>query len=223
MPARAESAGKCISCGAAFSKRQVLRHLEQCAYPDVGATAAVTQIRVDVPGTPFWLDLDVKTNATLRQFDDFLRDIWLECCGHLSSFEVGHTRYSVDVRGGFFGAEPGERGMNARVSASLPLAGSVFSYEYDFGSTTQLRLKVIAHRQAPSRHESVRLLARNDEPVWKCTECDEAASVLCAYCVHEGDAFVCDDHVDAHECGDEAMLPVVNSPRMGVCAYTGRA
>ena len=24
-----------------------------------------------------------------------------------------------------------------------------------------------------------------------------------------------------HDCGEEAILPVVNSPRMGVCGYTG--
>lgn len=223
MPIRAESAGRCISCGAGVTKRQALRHLAQCAYPDVKDIAAVTQIRVDAPGTPFWLDLDVKANATFRQLDDFLRGIWLECCGHLSSFQVGHTRYVVDMSDGFFGPESDERSMNTRVSAGLPPVGAAFSYEYDYGSTTELRLKVVAHRQAPSRHESVKLLARNDEPTWKCTECDEVANVLCAYCVYKGDAFACDAHVGDHPCGDEAMLPVVNSPRMGVCGYAGGA
>ena len=223
MPRRTESAGKCSICAAGLSKRQMIRHLSACAYPREKDIAAVMQIRVDAPGTPFWLDLDVKANATLRQLDDFLRNIWLECCGHLSSFEVGQTRYVVAMSDGFFGPEPDERSMNTRVSASLPPAGSVFSYEYDFGSTTHLRLKVIAHREAPSRRESVRLLARNDEPMWKCSECDETATALCAYCVYEGDSLVCEGHIEDHKCGDEAMLPVVNSPRMGVCAYTGGA
>jgi hypothetical protein len=223
MSTRAESAGKCTSCGALLSKRQMLRHLAQCAYRDVKDTASSTQIRVDAPGSPFWLDLDVKANATLRQLDDFLRHIWLECCGHLSSFEVGPNRYVVARSDDFFGPESDERSMNTRVSASLPPVGSTFSYEYDYGSTTHLRIKVVAHRQAPSRRESVKLLARNDEPVWQCTECDEIATALCAYCIYEGDAFVCEAHVEDHKCGDEAMLPVVNSPRMGVCGYTGGA
>jgi hypothetical protein len=201
----------------------MIRHVSQCAYPDVKDTAAVTQIRVDAPGTPFWLDLDVKSNATLRQLDEFLRHIWLECCGHLSSFEMGHTRYVVAMSGGFFGPEPDERSMNTRMSASLPPVGSMFSHEYDYGSTTQLRLKVVAHRQAPSRRESVRLLARNKEPIWTCTECGEIASAVCGYCIYEGNAFACNAHVEDHKCGDEAMLPVVNSPRMGVCGYTGGA
>jgi hypothetical protein len=96
-------------------------------------------------------------------------------------------------------------------------------YAYDYGSTTVLRLKVVAQHHAPSRRDAVRLLARNDAPVWSCTECDDPATSLCAYCRYEGPAFLCEAHVDDHECGDEAMLPVVNSPRMGVCGYTGGA
>jgi hypothetical protein len=201
----------------------MLRHLADCAYPDGKDVAAVAQIRIDIPGSPFWLDLDVKTNAAMRHVDDFLRDIWLECCGHLSSFAVGETRYVVAMSDGFFGPEPGERSMNTRVSAALPPVGSTFGYEYDYGSTTLLRLKVIAQRHAPSRRNVVRLLARNESPVWKCSECGQPATSLCSYCLYESPAFVCEKHLDDHGCDDEAMLPVVNSPRMGVCAYTGGA
>ncbi|GHV12564.1 hypothetical protein FACS189491_05810 [Spirochaetia bacterium] len=34
----------------------------------------------------YWLLLDIALNATLEDFDDFLRQIWLECCGHMSGF-----------------------------------------------------------------------------------------------------------------------------------------
>ncbi len=221
MATREESQGKCSLCGAAYSKRQMIRHLSECARSDGKSVAAVVQLRVDAPGTPFWLDVDVKANSTLRQLDDFLRMIWLECCGHLSAFEVGHMRYVVLMSDDFFGPEPNERSMNARLSASLPPEGGVFSYEYDYGSTTSLRLKVVAHRHAPSRRASVRLLARNDNPVWPCVECQETASVICTYCFNESDAFFCDAHACDHSCGEEAIMPIVNSPRMGVCGYTG--
>jgi len=220
---KTESAGTCNSCNAKLSKRQMVRHLAECAYAGGKNVAAVAQIRVDVPGSPFWLDFDVKTNATMRQVDEFLRDIWLECCGHLSSFEVGDTRYVVAMTDGFFGPEPNERSMNTRVSAALPSVGSTFAYEYDYGSTTLLRLKVIALRHAPSRRNIVRLLARNEPPVWECAECGKPATSLCSYCLYECPAFLCEEHLDDHKCGEEAMLPVVNSPRMGVCGYTGGA
>jgi hypothetical protein len=170
----------------------MLRHLAECAFPTGKDVAAVAQIRVDVPSSPFWLDLDVKTNATMRQVDEFLRNTWLECCGHLSSFEIGDTRYVVATSDGFFGPAPDERTMNTRVSAALPPVGSTFTYEYDYGSTTILRLKVIAQRHAPSRRDVVRLLARNTPPVWKCTHCGESASSLCGYCLYECPAFLCE-------------------------------
>ncbi|MGH7490400.1 MAG: hypothetical protein ACREMY_33035, partial [bacterium] len=85
------------------------RHLAQCAYPDEKSLVAVAQIRVDVPGTPYWLDLDVKESSPMRQLDEFLRDIWLECCGHLSCFEIGYARYMAVMVDGF---EPGEKSMN---------------------------------------------------------------------------------------------------------------
>jgi hypothetical protein len=37
----------------------------------------------------------------------------------------------------------------------------------------------------------------------------------------ECDEFYCDKCLTKHECGDEMSLPVVNSPRMGVCGYCG--
>jgi hypothetical protein len=220
MATRTESKGNCSLCGASFSKRQMLRHLSECAYPETRSIAAVVQLRVDAPGTPFWLDVDVKANAPLRDLDDFLRNIWLECCGHLSSFEVGRTSYVVLMSDDFFGPARDERSMDARVSAALPPMGSTFSYEYDYGSTTHLRLKVVAHRKVLSRLENVRLLARNDDPVWTCNECEATATAVCAYCFNEDDAFFCDAHADEHDC-EQAMLPIVNSPRMGVCGYTG--
>jgi len=46
--------------------------------------------------------------------------------------------------------------------------------------------------------------------------------VVCPFCIDFGDAVFCDAHAAAHEHADEEVyLPVVNSPRMGVCGYTG--
>lgn len=215
MP-RNESSGKCSFCNERLSKRGMLRHLAQCAYPLGKNTAAVVQLRVDNPQMPHWLDLDIKTNATLLDLDGFLREIWLECCGHLSDFQIAGLRYVVDM---VDWAAEDEHSMNTRVLKALPPAGTTFGYEYDYGSTTVLRLKVIAHHHAPSRREAVRLLARNEPPVYECTECGKPATSLCAVCQYEDDAFLCEPHAADHECGEERIMPVVNSPRMGVCGY----
>lgn len=41
----------------------------------------------------YWLYLKIKDSATLGELDSFLRDIWLECCGHLSAFKIGEYLY----------------------------------------------------------------------------------------------------------------------------------
>ena len=63
----------------------------------------------------------------------------------------------------------------------------------------------------------VRILARNIPPTFDCTDCSAEATQYCTDC----DAFYCDTCLEGHECGEEMALPVVNSPRMGVCGYYG--
>jgi len=215
-----ESEGKCDLCGATFSKRRMLNHLAECAYPAGKNIAAVAQIRVDVPRSPYWMDLDIKLNAPISDLDHVLRSVWLECCDHLSSFEVDGVSYVAEMDGSLR-ITPPNRSMRTRASWVLPPVGGEFAHEYDFGSTTRLRLKVVAHRLAPSRVESVRVLAQNDDPVWTCNECGVVATSLCRECSDQGDAFFCEAHAESHDCGVDMMLPVVNSPRMGVCGYIG--
>src|SRR5260370_19281758 len=40
------------------------------------------------------MHLELPANATLADLDDFLRDTWLECCGHLSEFTIKDVSYS---------------------------------------------------------------------------------------------------------------------------------
>jgi hypothetical protein len=113
--------------------------------------------------------------------------------------------------------------MNIRLRDALPVSGEGFEYEYDFGSTTSLDLEVTGERSGRSGRSAVRLLARNAPPISACAVCGEPATLVCAFCLQESaDAFVCTKHRRQHQCGEEeAFLPVVNSPRMGVCGYTG--
>ncbi len=45
----------------------------------------------------YWMHLEVSAETTLATLDHFLRDTWLECCGHLNAFTIGGVRYSVDA------------------------------------------------------------------------------------------------------------------------------
>ena len=87
-----------------------------------------------------------------------------------------------------------------------------------------LQLTVTGERRGRIGRSAVRLLARNLAPMWTCSDCGESATHVCPYCLGDATGLVCDAHRSQHPCEDgEAFLPVVNSPRMGVCGYTGDA
>jgi hypothetical protein len=115
-----------------------------------------------------------------------------------------------------------ERSMAAKIGAVFGHTGEKGTYDYDFGSTTRLTLERTAARVGRMGKHPVRLLVRNDPLLWRCGRCGAPATLVCG--AHESDdsPFVCDDaHEADHGCGVETFLPVVNSPRMGVCGYAG--
>jgi len=202
-------------------------HIESCRAKAPAAAGQKLEKRLplavegaDLP--EFWMHLEVPALATLADLDGFLRDAWLECCGHMSAFEIRGKQYMLE------GAprEEDEESMDIALSTVLK-PGMKFGYQYDFGSTTALTLKVIAEHDAPGagkRDDPVRILARNDPPLIPCGECGKPAVLICANCAYEEAGWLCKACAKKHakECeGEEMMLPVVNSPRVGVCAYTG--
>ena len=169
----------------------------------------------------YWLDLEMKSQATLARLDQFLREIWLECCGHLSAFQIDQTRFTVPMDDPFDDFRD-ERSMQCKIGEVLRPHSHRFRYEYDFGSTTHLTLRVMGTREGIIGRSVIRLLARNDPPVWPCEVCQQPATLVCPYCMDEGGGFYCEAHSREHACdGEDVWLPVVNSPRMGVCGYTG--
>ena len=112
--------------------------------------------------------------------------------------------------------------MSAAVTAAFARPGIKLDYEYDFGSTTALAGKALGTREGCLGRAAVRLLARNDALDWRCASCSRPAAIVCPFCIDEGDCLFCKTHADEHPCSaEEVYLPVVNSPRMGVCGYVG--
>ena len=213
-------------CGASVGKRQVARHLADCA-PAHDATAGperrLVRLRVCAYRAPeYWLEIEASARSPLARLDDFLRGLWLECCGHLSMFEIPPFRYaSSTIDLGSFGRARNERSMSVKIGQVLARVGQKGTHEYDFGSTTRLTLEVTGLRSGRIGRMSVRLLVRNDPVPWACGVCDAPATLVC--CAHETEdsPFVCAAHESDHPCDDAMFLPVVNSPRMGVCGYSG--
>lgn len=40
-------------------------------------------------------------------------------------------------------------------------------------------------------------------------------------CIYYDEGYYCKECAPKHECGEQMMLPVLNSPRTGVCGYDG--
>lgn len=128
-------------------------------------------------------------------------------------------------RGDFINAEygDGEIPMNKKAKDVLQ-KDMKLEYQYDFGSTTELQLTVLEEFDIAADKPLV-LLSRNDRPLWKCAICGQKpATQLCTVCTEA--ALFCGACAKKHaktcsDFADYAAMPVVNSPRMGVCAYDG--
>ena len=340
--------GVCNFCNGEFDKAKMTQHLKHCKQR-VAAIAVSTgdeakqkqrlfHILAEGRYNPqYWMHLEIPASEPLVTLDGFFRDIWVECCDHLSGFEIGGTSYA-DEPGDFafeiVGAEVQEEGdekeedevveeedeeaeeeyedlspeelaeeigkfldeeppefrnripdelqvelrkprsrddlvtflkekLNSMPKRSSLFAlenleeqrnlyfqkstlqflldmvedrslevllekvvkvGQKFTYEYDFGSTTELNLRVVSERdgviQEGEEDDPVTILARNMPPVILCKVCGKPATkVVAGYFNVEENAY-CNKCARRSEDSD-MMLPIVNSPRVGVCGYTG--
>jgi hypothetical protein len=223
---RLASKGKCILCEASFSKAGMTRHLEACMRRKPAPQMTRAQRRRRNAGSfhlvvegrylpEYWMHLLAPAHTTLADLDDFLRSTWLECCGHLSAFTIEGTTYTVYPMEDY---ADGDMGVALRLV--LPLR-TKFDYEYDFGTTTRLALRAVSEWEGEAEGKTIQLLARNDPPRIECVLCGEPATQVCTQCIHTGEGWLCTKCAPEHECGEDMFLPVVNSPRVGMCAYTG--
>lgn len=224
-----KSEGKCTYCGKTFAKAGITRHLnnhlkKMTEKPASKSTAFHLRVEGEnwfVEKSPWFLNLLVDGNRPLLELDDFLREIWLDCCGHLSSFKDPKQDYDFD----FDDYENTDFGEPKKAKMSKVFyEGQVLDYEYDFGSTTYLKIKVLGAYPLKVAG-GIQLLSRNEPLHIPCSICQEKlAAQICAV---DG-TLVCIDCTEKHEkkCedfADYAAMPIVNSPRMGVCGYMGGA
>jgi hypothetical protein len=225
-----KSEGVCRFCLQSFSGAGMSKHLATCKTkkekdaPEASAAkgkSAVYHLKITgysyFHDGSYWLHIEMNDTAKLYDLEQFLRGIWLECCGHLSEFTIDGVRYSDSPADDFFEFEDFESESMDAPLKKLFGPDVEFEYVYDFGSSTELSGQVMAIRPGKMKGELVRILARNNPYQFECSSCGKNASDYCLEC----DAFYCGKCLQKHNCGEEMALPVVNSPRMGVCGYVG--
>ncbi|MSP14377.1 MAG: hypothetical protein EXR62_15670 [Chloroflexi bacterium] len=222
------SKGMCTFCKKPVAKSAMAKHLSTCE-PRLARLAELPVGKAKIRHTrllhlrvegahlgEYWMHVEIPADASLKRLDSFLRRVWLECCGHLSAFTIGAEHHMVMPEPGY-----GEKGMAVKLGAVFT-PGVVALHRYDFGTTTELTVKYIVEREADYRGHDVRVMARNEPPVYPCGVCGAPAVWVCTQCIWEGAGWLCDEHAPEHACGEDMLLPVTNSPRVGMCGYTGQ-
>jgi hypothetical protein len=119
--------------------------------------------------------------------------------------------------------DPDEVDMEDKVG-DIFRPGLKLSYDYDFGSTTHLTVRVVGEREGwVVKPNDLHVLARNDPPHIPCGQCHQrAATLIDREYAYDESGWLCDRCAEENDLSpDEMTLPVVNSPRTGVCGYTG--
>ncbi len=200
--------GTCSNCNSDVNKHvgSIKSHLKKCQ-SNLGAEIKTTPYLIlmleGAYNDDYWLIIKAKPSVTLKKIDSFIRDIWVECCGHLSEFD------------GF--------AMSKKIESVFSHSKKI-NYIYDFGSSTELVISYL-DKMTLEDDKNIQVLLRNNEIKIQCSECKKQAVCFCPNCIYEGKGFLCESCVDKHGCveieGEEFLLPVSNSPRMCECAYEG--
>lgn len=208
--------GLCAFCGRSYAVSGIGRHFQSCAARAFAIEAAdsdgdgevgeILHLKVRA-FDPYWLELEVRGDATLRDLDHFMRALWMEeCCWHMSIF-VGRAEISDwigELAESLTGLAPdqldeedayrvdvGIYPMAAKVSRVFDVSDSWLMYQYDMGTTTSVEFVRTGTRRGHALSDKpIFLVARNDAP-------------------------------------RNARAPLqdrsINSPRWGVCGYDGPA
>jgi len=197
------STGNCYLCGDTLAKSAMKNHIIKLHGDDKdGQDCCLLKIE-GVDFKDYWLYIDIPKKETLMEVDSFLRQIWLECCGHMSSFFYPkYNEIEMDRKWGSFAT------------------GDKLLHHYDFGTTTETLVTIMGSTVRKTPKGGVRLLARNVPLDLKCVDCGKPAEYVGMGSFDPHESLYCANCCDKN--GEEGeFLPVSNSPRMGQCGYSG--
>lgn len=232
MARRTQTRGKCVYCQREMTRSGLARHLQSCSargaiiteankQANRGQSQTLYHLQVQDGGHfgcgDYWLHLEINGAATLADLDHYLREIWLECCYHLSDFQfMGRENWTFE-------------GINMEMTLDelFALANEV-SHTYDFGTSTHSDIKFVhVRRGVPMTEHPIALMGRNNMPDETCQVCDNQAMWLYREYMHTyiREGLLCDEHAkdSDHAYDEDSLFAYVNSPRVGQCGYMGPA
>ncbi|EFA77942.1 hypothetical protein PPL_08587 [Heterostelium album PN500] len=217
--------GKCEGCSVTgIIPKEAAQHCQKC--PQIkqklnvkGGTATEAFVAIvfgDRVATEYWMNVLIPCDTPVYEVEEFLKDIWLECCGHMTTWEglkngVGEFK---DIYGG--NEEPDEK--DVAISECVDLGGTV-SMDYDMGTTTTVNLMFYEKINVKMDDPGIRVLIRNTINKPNCKECKKPNHPVHYTCDD------CDYSKMCEECGDgeheeHSKTTISNSPRSGSCGYS---
>jgi hypothetical protein len=194
---------ECEYCHKKFGCRIILDHYGDClknVYKDKSGYL-FRLFSHGVRGDVYFIYACVGLNCKFSDLDKFLKEVWCECCGHMSEFNLFEN-----------GVGPiGKIKKTEKISKYK--TGDRFEYQYDMGDTTTIYLEILDVLSGEDKTKEIEILKKNEQPKIICENCDNESK----YYDQENDEFVCEEC--AEEIEEERKLNVVNSPRTGVCGY----
>ncbi len=210
---------RCRFCGGRYASGGIARHISACKaraalVDDAAETGPLDHLVITRPReSAYRLDLLAAPDLSLEELDAFLRDIWLDCCGHMSAFRAAGVVLVSDPDGRF-GTD------NADVPLSRIAASGSIRYLYDMGTPTELQIRRLAPVSHPRPEDSIAIAARNEPPSFSCA-CGSEAIVVDRYADWTAGFFLCSKCMMDGERDPGSLAPLTNSPRMGICGYRG--
>lgn len=213
--------GRCYYCNKGLTERTIKRHMKNClemgkvieenmkgAKGKAVRDQFVISIKDKYASSVYCIYVSIDSNLQLQHLDKFIRDIWVECCGHLSAFYIDGESYNDN--------SDGQYEMNYYLKDVLSL-NKKFEYQYDFGSTTELILEVIDIIKVPKEFTQIEIIARNNEEKSKCHKCGDKAT----YFNWNTEEWLCKNCAQGIDEDELEEVSYSNSPRDGVCGYVG--
>ncbi len=98
------SAGKstCNLCEKKFTQRGMIKHITSCIAKKMYNQHGIPTLYIVVQAPfnhDYFFHLLLSPTTTLKDLDTFLRNQWLECCGHMSSFSLKKRGQEISMSG----------------------------------------------------------------------------------------------------------------------------
>ena len=170
--------GECHLCSRNISSlRYMKHHLESCMRTwtwqprdnDQEANDTFTHVTFRAePNVNYWMVAVIRKDVTLRQVDEFLRNVWLECCNHLSRFNfggmtVGSDGFEKEMRHHFDHIDTSHIATFDSELMKIALPGTILEHEYDMGSTSITEITVNGLLEIPESRP-ITVVAQNNPP-----------------------------------------------------------